>query len=112
MAKDPKTVIEQAMPGYRLVDETARPRGIDSAADALAPPPADLRGVDFAKLQELYLGSSQAAARPRSLDAASSSRNTSRIVTVEKQSLMDSPKVGRKAVIIDDDDGEIVGKQG
>jgi hypothetical protein len=111
MAKNPKTVIEKAMPGYRMADEPMRSRGMDSATDSLGPPPADLRGIDYAKLQELYLGTSQAAPRSRSLNTTSSAGNTSRIVTVEKQSLMDSPRVGRKAVIFDDDDG-IIGKQG
>jgi hypothetical protein len=112
MAKNPKATIEKAMPGYRLVEESAQSRGL-AGMDDLGAPSADLHGVDFVKLREMYLGASQGGAVARSLDAAGAvAPNTSRLVTVEKASLMDSPRVGRKAAIFDDDDNKIVGTQG
>ena len=110
MARDPKTAIEKAMPGYRLVEPAARPRGLDDRGDDNAPPPADVRGPDFAKLQELYLGRTTTA-RPRSA-LNSGPGQGSKLFTVEKETLMDAPAVGRKAVIFDEDDDKIVGKQG
>ena len=110
MAKNPKSTIEKLMPGYRVVERQTRARAVDSGPDE-APPPAELHGIDFAKLQELYLGSSSAAAS-RSIDQSSGARNTSKLFPVEKQSLMDTPAVGRKTVIFDEDDDTIVGRQG
>jgi hypothetical protein len=112
MARDVKAAIKAAMPGYRVVEERARARGLDAAGgDDRGPPPADIHGTDFVKLQEKYLGESNAPrSRSVGLDAAGS--GTSKLVTVEKQSLIDSRAVGRKAVIFDEEDDTIVGKQG
>jgi hypothetical protein len=110
MARNRKTIIEKLMPGYRVAEEMPRARGIDSKADD-GPPAADVRGPDFAKLQEKYLGVSNVA-RSRSIGQTSAASNTSKLVTVEKQSLLDVPAVGRKTVVFDEDDDKIVGKQG
>ena len=113
MARSPRRSIEKAMPGYRLVElPKGEPRGLESGRDdTSAAPSADLHGPDFAKLQELYLGKSTKP-QPRSSGPESSAFNSTKLFTVEKHSLMDTPEAGRKTVLYDEENDTVVGRQG
>jgi len=105
MPKNAKQVAEEAMPGWKAVEEQV-------SFDALADHHVDSAGVDLDRLKRKYFGES-AAARDSTLGAAArrgpNDADQSELVIMEPADGRDA-SVGRKTVVVHGE--KIVGTQG